>query len=161
MRVRAIVPTLTAALVSGAAAWGGPAGPVAFPDAYRSWTHTKSMVVQEGHFLYKPFGGIHHIYASPQAVAALRANTPCPDGSVLVLDVLAARPDANAILEGPRVLLAVMVKDSKRFAKTGGWAYEVFKGDTRAGTITDGGAQCHACHKSRKSHDHVFHEWRP
>jgi hypothetical protein len=145
----------------GAGTSGQTGGQVAFPEGYRGWTHTKSMVVQEGHFLHYQFGGIHHIYANPMALAALQGKTSFPDGSVLVFDVLAAKPDQNALLEGPRTLVAVMEKDAKRFAKTGGWGYEAFKGDARQRTVTDGGAKCHACHKSRRSHDFVFHEWRP
>jgi Cytochrome P460 len=137
------------------------AAQVNFPERYRDWTHTTSMVIQEGHFLAYQFAGIHHIYANQKALAALKAKTPCPDGSVFVFDLLAARHDANAILEGARKLVAVMEKDGKRFAKTGGWGYEIFRGDTRQRTVTDGGAGCHACHRSRRSHDHVFHEWRP
>jgi hypothetical protein len=134
---------------------------VDFPEGYRTWTHTKSMVVQDGHFLYKEFGGIHHIYANGKALAALQANATFPDGSVFVLDVLAARADANALLEGARSLRAVMHKDGKRFAKTGGWGYEVFKGEARQGTVSDGGTRCHGCHTSRRSHDCVLHDWRP
>jgi hypothetical protein len=140
---------------------GETAGQVAHPAEYRTWTHTKSMLVQKGHFLWPQFGGIHHIYANPKALAALQAHAPFPDGSVFVLDVLAERADLNAILEGPRTLVAVMEKHGTRFAKTGGWGYEVFKGEARQRSVADGGAQCHACHKSRRSHDYVFHEWRP
>jgi hypothetical protein len=148
-------------LVSVAGGVADQAAPVGFPEGYRSWTHTKSMVIQERHFLAPKFVGIHHIYANQKALAALKARTPCPDGAVFVFDVLAAQPDANAILEGPRQLVAVMEKDGTRFAKTGGWGYEVFKGETRERGVTDGGAACHACHRSRRSHDYVFHEWRP
>jgi hypothetical protein len=153
---------LAATLGVQAVGWsGGATGQIGFPEGYREWTHTKSMVIQQGHFLYQQFGGIHHIYANRKALTALQANTPFPDGSVLVLDLLTAQPDASAILEGSRRLRAVMEKDGKRFARTGGWGYEVFKGDTREGTLSDGGAGCHGCHKSRRTHDCVLHDWRP
>jgi hypothetical protein len=136
------------------------ASKVAYPEGYRAWTHTKSMVVQEGHFLYKQFGAIHHIYANPKALAALTGRPPFPDGSVFVLDVLEARDDVRAILEGPRRLVAVMEKDARRFAATGGWGYEAFKGEARERTVSDA-SQCHDCHKARRNREYVFHEWRP
>jgi hypothetical protein len=154
-----LVPVALLGLAAGLS--GETPGQVTFPEGYRTWTHTKSMVVQEGHFLHYQFGGIHHVYANQKALAALQAKAPFPDGSVFVFDLLAAQPDGHAILEGPRTLVAVMEKDGRRFAKTGGWGYEAFKGDTRQRAVTDGGVKCHACHKSRRSHDYVFHEWRP
>jgi signal transduction histidine kinase len=96
---------------------------------------------QEGHFLYPQLGGIHHIYANPKALAALAGQKPFPDGSVLVLDVLEARGEARAILEGARRRVLVMEKDKKRFARTGGWGYEAFVGDTRERTVKDGGVE--------------------
>jgi hypothetical protein len=137
------------------------AATAAYPEGYRSFVHTKSMVVHEGHFLYPQLGGIHHIYANPKALAALMSHKPLPDGSVLVLDVLEARSDAQAILEGARRRLLVMEKDQKRFARTGGWGYEAFAGDGRERTVKDGGVACHACHKARRSRDYVLHDWRP
>jgi hypothetical protein len=118
------------------------------------------MVVQERHFLYEQFGGIHHVYANPKALAALTGRTRFPDGSVLVLDVLEARDDVRAIVEGSRRLVAVMEKDARRYAATGGWGYEAFKGETRERMVSDA-HRCHACHKARRSRDYVMHDWRP
>jgi hypothetical protein len=145
----------------GAGLQGQGAATAAYPDGYRTWVHTKSMIVQEGHFLYPQFGGIHHIYANPKAFAALTGRTPFPDGSVLVLDVLEARSDVRAIVEGARRLVLVMEKDARRFGRTGGWGYEAFTGDTRERTVRDGGARCHDCHRARRSRDYVLHDWRP
>lgn len=80
---------------------------------------------------------------------------------MLVLDVLEARAEARAILEGARLRVLVMEKDAKRFARTGGRGYEAFSGDTRAHTVSDGGAGCRDCHRARRSHDYVLHDWRP
>ena len=41
---------------------------VAYPEGYRDWTHVKTMIVEPGHPLYDPFGGIHHIYANEKAL---------------------------------------------------------------------------------------------
>jgi hypothetical protein len=162
MRDHATTVGLAAVLTALVAAQtGSTSARVGFPDGYRTWTHTKSMVVQKGHFLHAEFGGIHHIYANATALAALQANAVFPDGAVFVLDVLAERVDAGAILEGPRTLRAVMQKDVRRFPATGGWGYEVFKGESRQGSVGDGGVRCHGCHRARRSHDCVIHDWRP
>jgi hypothetical protein len=160
MSVRGAVVVLLLALL-GASLQGQEGATAAYPEGYRSFVHTKSMVVQEGHFLYPQFGGIHHIYANPAAFAALTGHEPFPDGSVFVLDVLEARDEARAILEGARRMVLVMEKDARRFSRTGGWGYQAFRGDSRERTVTDGGAGCHACHRGRKSHGYVLHDWRP
>lgn len=159
MSVRGAVLLFLALL--GAGLHGQEAATAAYPEGYRSWVHTKSMVVQEGHLLYPQFGGIHHIYANPKAFAALTGLKSFPDGSVLVLDVLEARSEARAILEGARRMVLVMEKDAKRFSRIGGWGYQAFTGDTRERTVSDGGARCHACHRARKSRGYVLHDWRP
>ncbi len=65
-----------------------------------------------------------------------------------------------------------MVKDSKRFATSGGWGYAVFKYDTIAGTFTPGtlsdvppqgnNATCgFGCHTIVKDRDYVFTDYAP
>ena len=102
---------------------------VEYPDGYRQWSHVKSMVLQEGHPLYETFGGIHHIYANSKALEAMKAA---------------------------RKRVDVMQKDSKKFAKTAGWGYETFKGDTRERVVQDVQNACHSCHVGQKESDYVF-----
>lgn len=78
------------------------------------------MVIQQGHPLYDSFGGIHHIYANEKALKAMKNGKTNPDGSVLIFDLMDARSENNAIVEGPRKVLGVMQKDAKKFSKTGG-----------------------------------------
>ncbi len=136
-------------------------GGVPYPDGYRRWTHVKSMVIQPGHALANPFAGIHHVYANDRALEGLRSGT-YPDGAVLVFDLLEAREADHALVEGPRKLVGVMVRDHKRYADTGGWGFEGFAGDSRTKRLTnDGGRSCFACHASQKDHAYVFAKWRP
>ena len=84
-----------------------------------------------------------------------------PDGAVLIDDLVemkgAATPGVSD--EGVRKRLAVMVKDSQKFADTGGWGFEVFKGDTQVASLdTKGRAACSARHQKAKSS--VFSEIR-
>ncbi|RMG66458.1 MAG: cytochrome C [Calditrichaeota bacterium] len=139
----------------------GQSGKVAYPEGYRFWTHVKSMVIQEGHSLYQAFGGIHHVYANAKALKALQAHKPFPDGSVFAFDLLEAKAQDHAIVEGSRKVLGVMVKDSKRFSSTGGWGFQAFQGQERKPIVTDTVAQCFQCHQGAKDRDYVFSEFRP
>jgi hypothetical protein len=136
------------------------ADPVPYPEGYRQWTHVKSMVLQEGHPLFEAFGGIHHIYANPKALSAYRKGSPFPDGSIIVFDLLEAKTENNAIVEGARKVVGVMVKDRRRYASTGGWGFEAFRGDTRERLVQDMNS-CFGCHMSAKDTDYVFSRYRP
>jgi hypothetical protein len=160
------------AALAGGAMWLGAMGlgasaadeaPVPYPKGYRDWVHVKSMVIQPGHALYDAFGGIHHLYANPKAMAGYRAGGRFPDGAVIVFDLLEARSADHAVQEGARKVLGVMVKDSRRYKATGGWGFEGFKGDSTSERAVGANAAtaCFQCHQARKDNDHVFSAWRP
>jgi hypothetical protein len=133
---------------------------VKYPDDYRKWTHIKSMVIQQGHPLYDSFGGIHHVYANEKALKALKKGKPFPDGAVLIFDLLEAKSENNAVVEGPRKVLGVMQKDSRKFSSTGGWGFEGFKGDSKERVVTDAKTACFNCHEPQKNRDYVFSQYR-
>jgi hypothetical protein len=133
---------------------------VSYPEGYRQWTHVKSMVIEKGHPLFDSFGGIHHIYANKKALDAMKHAKSYPEGSVFVFDLLEARTESNAIVEGPRKVVGVMQKDSKKFKDTGGWGFEGFKGDTKERVVTDPKNACFNCHEAQKKTDYVFSTYR-
>jgi hypothetical protein len=133
---------------------------VEYPDGYRDWTHVKSMVIQQGHALYDAFGGIHHIYANKKALEAMKKDKAFPNGAVIVFDLLEAKSDNNAIVEGSRKVVGVMQKDSKKFAATGGWGFEGFKGDTKERVVKDAKKDCFDCHAPQKDSDYTFSKYR-
>ena len=133
---------------------------VKYPEGYRNWVHVKSMVIQQGHSLYESFGGIHHIYANDKALKAMKSGKLYPDGAVLVFDLLEAKSENNATVEGQRKVVGVMEKNTKKFAKTGGWGFEGFKGDTRERVVTDPKNACFSCHEAQKATDFVFSKYR-
>lgn len=155
--------TLLALLTLAAA---GPAlaadAAVPYPDGWRQWAHVKSMVIQAGHPLHAAFGGIHHLYGNAKALQGYR-NGRFADGAVIVFDLLDVREGGNAIQEGPRKVLGVMHKDAKRYAATGGWGFEGFKGDSKTERAVGANAAtaCFQCHTAQKSKDFVFSAWRP
>jgi hypothetical protein len=76
-----------------------------------------------------------------------------------------------ATVPGPQHDVDFMVKDSKRFADSGGWGYAVFEYDAesdafRPGTSADmppqgNDAKCgFACHTIAKTRDYVFHDYQ-
>ncbi|MFN7553178.1 MAG: cytochrome P460 family protein [Pseudomonadota bacterium] len=135
--------------------------PVPYPEGYRDWKHVKSMVIQEGHALYGAFGGIHHIYANPAAERGY-GKKPFEDGSVIVFELLEANAWGNAIQEGARKIVGVMHKDATRYARTGGWGFEGFKGDSRTERAVGANAfdACYGCHAPRKDADYTFSDIR-
>lgn len=98
------------------------------------------------------------------AIDTYRAGTlPFPDGTVLVKLAWKQMPSAEfepATVPGAATTIQVMVKDSKKYAATGGWGF---------GRFIDGkpvdAAQhqtCFACHQARvQSHDYVFTRYAP
>jgi hypothetical protein len=150
------------ATLAAAPALAADASAVAYPEAYRSWDHVKSMVINKGHPLYDAVGGIHSVYANPSAIKGYKAGKRFADGSVIVFDLFEAVDKDNAVSEGDRKAVIVMAKDSKKYGDTNGWGYQVFDPKTKKGTIdATAASDCHACHTQVKDQDYVFSAWRP
>lgn len=133
----------------------------AYPEGYRGWTHVKSALVSPSHQSFSTIGGFQHIYANPQAMIGYRTHA-FPEGSIIAFDWLEMRDKAGAFEEGPRRQVDVMVKDSQRFATTGGWGFQRFVKDSKtelASAPTP--QQCFACHDRLKKNDLVLSSYRP
>ena len=137
-----------------------PGDEVPYPEGYRRWTHVKTGLIGPSNPNFQFSGGYHHIYANEKAMQGYGSGS-FPEGTVIVFDVLDAKEQNGNTQEAARNHLDVMVKDSLRYAATGGWGYEEFKGDShteRLLTTTTLQLQCANCH-ARKD-DHVFSEFR-
>jgi hypothetical protein len=118
------------------------------------------------------------ILGNPEMTEAYRAGIPgdgkpFPDGAKMAKVHWTPKqseffPDAT--VPGRLVNVDFMVKDSKRFADSGGWGYAVFDYDaasdtfkpgTLAGTPPQGNdAKCgFTCHTSAKTRDYVFTDY--
>ena len=42
---------------------------VAYPDGFRTWSHVKSGVIGPQHKNFASSGGLHHVYANPEAMS--------------------------------------------------------------------------------------------
>lgn len=134
---------------------------VPYPNGYRDWFHVKTMVINPGHPLYDAFGGMHHLYANKPALKGY-ASGKFPDGAVIVFDLVEAKSADNAVTEGPRKVVGVMHKDATKYAATGGWGFEGFKGDSRTDRAVGANAAkaCFECHAGQKARDYVFSSTR-
>jgi len=121
---------------------------IPFPEGYLQWKYIKSDTNSRG--------GIHHIYANLIALEGYRTGV-FPNGSCLVFDVFDVVKKDSSLIAGGRRAVDIMIKDSSKYASTGGWGYEEFRGDSRTERNLKGGvAVCYNCHARKKDHDFVF-----
>ena len=118
------------------------------------------------------------ILGNPAMMQAFRAGfpdngKPAPDGAKLAKIHWAPKPNEffpDATVPGEQQDVDFMVKDSKRFADSGGWGYAVFDYDAASGNFKPGtaaskppqnnDAKCGAaCHTVAKARDYVFTDY--
>lgn len=132
---------------------------IPYPEGYRRWVHVKSALVGPESPAHARFGGLHHIYANDKAVEGYRTGR-FPDGAVIVFDLLETKTKGGMTTEGRRRFIDIMHKDSKRFAETGGWGFEEFRGDGRKDKDRTIGpnakTSCFDCHAGQKDKGFVF-----
>ncbi|MBI3423838.1 MAG: cytochrome P460 family protein [Acidobacteria bacterium] len=160
-RITALVLLLCAFALSALSLWVKAEDAVPYPAGYRQWVHVSSALVGPQAPGFAVNGGIHHIYANEKALAGYRTGR-FPDGSVLVADFLETKENNGVTTEAARRRIDVMVKDSQRYAATGGWGFEQFRGDSQTERLVtaEGAAKCFACHASQKETDAVFSKFR-
>jgi hypothetical protein len=135
--------------------------PVEYPEGYRNWAHVKSTLISPAHARFSAVGGFQHFYANPQALSGYRSRS-FPEGSVVVVDWLGMSDTAGAFTEGARRQIDVMVKDSLRFAASGGWGFQRFVGDSKSElAATPSPQECFACHNRLKKDALVISRYRP
>ena len=152
----------TCALVSVATIAAESADGPKLPTGYRTWFHVNTMVVDKASPLFEALGGMHNVYANARAVAALKKGGPYPNGSQFVTDLHDFTITDGSYVEGPRKGVATMVKDSKKYASTGGWGFQFWAGgDPSKPQVTDAAKQCFACHEPKKDQDFVYSTYIP
>src|SRR5215468_3163197 len=146
-RVIFLALAVTCIVTCSLSPWAKPNDAVPYPEGYRLWAHVKTALIGPQSPAFENSGGIHHIYANEKATEGYRTGK-FPDGSVMVADFLETRENAGVTTEGPRRRIDVMVKDSKRYAATGGWGFEQFKGDSQTDRMVTAeiATKCFDCH---------------
>ena len=151
---------------------GSPIYGVTIPAGYRDWRliSVKQLTGEEGKLKQ-----LRAQLGNDIAVKALRDGTlPFPDGTIIAAlhwnetssdenDTVLANGFPGAGLQSFVVKSAVnvqfMVKDSKKYAATGGWGF----GDFTNGKPGDEALHktCFPCHVPAKDHDYVFTRYAP
>jgi len=132
---------------------------VKMPSEFRSWYLVNSMLVTKEPNKFGLITGNHLVYINPSGLDRLKGggSSAYPDGTIFVDDVREFSLDDGAYVEGGRKAVPVMVKDSKKYATTGGWGFQAWGGgDPAKPIVTDAPKQCFECHRSQKANDFVF-----
>jgi hypothetical protein len=132
------------------------------PAGYRHWFHVNTMIVDKASPLFEALGGMHNVHVNAVGEPALRKGGPYPDGTVFLTDLHDFSVVDGAYVEGPLKGLAVMAKDSNKYAATGGWGFQFWLGgDANKPIVTDAAKQCFECHQPKKNQDYVYSTYIP
>lgn len=144
-----------------------PAAPIygiKLPTGYRDW-RLISVAHEEG-----KLNDLRAILGNDGAINAFRQETlPFPDGTIIsrvAWEYVSSAENDKAfgrqqsfVAGHPKNGVQFMVKDSKKYALTGGWGYAQFN-DGKPATETVH-ATCAPCHQAVKDHDFVFTRYAP
>ena len=135
------------------------------PPGYRDW-RLISVAREEG-----DLDDIRAILGNDIAIGACReATRPFPDGSIIARLAWSCVPSeennkafgrAQSFVAGsPKNGVQFMVKDSAKYASTGGWRYAQF---AEGKPLTDPATlqACFTCHQAVKARDFVFTDYAP
>jgi hypothetical protein len=186
--MRRIAFAVAVAAVAGVATYmesasgqsNGDAAPiygVTIPDGYRDW-HLISVKRLTGKQLTGSGGELRQLRAqlgNDIAIKAFRDGTlPFPDGAMIAAlhwnedssdaddkALAAGFPDAglHATFAGSAVNVQFMVKDSKKYAASGGWGFADFTNGKPGNEALH--AKCFPCHAPAKDRDYVFTRYAP
>ena len=178
------VAALTAVIAYMAPASGqadGEAAPIygiKISPGYRDWR-----MISVAH-IGEPLNDLRVKLGNDLAIKAYREGKPFPDGAIiarlayravtseennLVFRAAAERqglpPEqvtkllAGSLVAGPATNIQFMVKDSKKYAATGGWGFAQFTDGKPDGEAVH--KTCFACHMPAKDSDFVFTRYSP
>jgi hypothetical protein len=154
--------SVTVGMIAIAAVSVEAAGDLKQPTGYRHWFHVNTMVVDKASPLFAVLGGMHNVHVNSTGEAALRKGDPYPNGTRFVIDLHDFSVVDGAYVEGAVKGLALMEKDSKKYASTGGWGFQFWAGgDPKKPIVTDAAKQCFECHQPKKSQDYVYSTYIP
>jgi hypothetical protein len=155
------IAAATGSAAQQTAAAAGDASPifgVTIPQGYRQWELIAP--AEEA----APLNELRAVLGNKSALDAYRGGTqPFPDGTILVKLAwkhVQSSEFEPASVPGAATTVQVMVKDSQKYAATGGWGFGRFVNGKAADDAQHN--TCFACHKSGvKDHDFVFTRLAP
>ena len=163
------IVTLTARASGPADEEASPIYGVRIPAGYRDW----KLIAVDQLLVPGKADQLRAQFGNDIAIKAYRDGTiPFPDGAIIAAihwtrvpseannTVLAGPfPGAQSFVVGSPVNVQFMVKDSKKYAATGGWGFADFK-DGKPGDKALH-ATCFPCHVPAKDRDYVFTHYAP
>jgi len=140
-----------------------PASEIELPPGYRDW-RLVSVAHEAGNL-----NDLRAILGNDTAIKAYRDGTlPFPDGTIIARLAWAYTPSEEnnkvfgrdqSFIAGSATNIQLMVKDSKKYAATGGWGFAQFTDGKPAGEATI--KACYGCHVPAKANDYVFTHYAP
>jgi hypothetical protein len=142
---------------------------VKIPAGYRDW----KVIAVASLLVPGKLDQLRAQFGNDIAIKAYKEGTlPFPDGSIIVAKhwtrvsselnnkvLNGPFPGAQSFVIGSPVNIQIMVKDSKKYAESGGWGFADFK-DGKAGDKALH-ETCFPCHAPAKDHDYVFTHYAP
>lgn len=121
---------------------------------YKDW-----LTLSVSHRLDKKL--VRTILGNDVAIKAARSGktAPWPDGTIFAKVGWKERTHPNwpqAVVPGEFAGAEAMIKDSKKFAETGGWGFGHWEGEKLVMNDKEKSATCFACHTGAKDSDYVF-----
>jgi Cytochrome P460 len=142
---------------------------VKIPANYREW----KLIAVDNLLIAGKTDQLRAQLGNDVAIKAFREGTvPFPDGAIIAaihwtrvrsednIKVLAGPfPGAQSFVVGSSLNVQFMVKDSKKYAATGGWGFADFKGGKPGDKALH--ETCFPCHAPAKDRDYVFTHYAP
>jgi hypothetical protein len=127
---------------------------------FKHWYLVHSTLITKDDNKLGLIAGVHLIYVNAAGLDRLKrgGSTPYPDGTMFSDDVRDFSAVDGVYLEGAtRKAITLMVKDSKKYASTGGWGFQAWAGgDSTKPIATDPVKQCFNCHVPQKAQDFTY-----
>src|SRR6204780_2337052 len=146
-----------------ASAEAAPLFGIKLPAGYRDW-RVISVAHEAGNN-----NDLRAVLGNDVAIKAYREEKlPFPDGTIIARLAWSYVPSeennkvfgrAQSFVAGAPINVQFMVKDSKKYAATGGWGFAQFKEGV---AVADAAlAPCFACHVPVKARDYVYTQYSP
>jgi len=140
-----------------------PSYGVKIPPGYRNW-RLISVAHEEGNL-----NSFAAVLGNDSAIKAYREGTlPFPDGTIIASLHYSHVPSeennkvfgrSQSFVAGAPTNIQFLIKDSKKYAKTGGWAFAHFKDGKLGDEVLMN--TCFPCHNQAKARDLVFTRYAP
>lgn len=150
-------------------------GDLMLPDTFRGWTFIGSSLTPNalngGQALFQEY---HNVYMEPCAYQSFQRTNTFPEQTMLFKELQLTLPGQNpngsrmepsgtGYFPGPLNGADVMIKDSKRYADSGGWGYYSFgHREPKAPTApVKAKEECAYCHINSAKKDQVWTQFYP